>query len=133
MMTIIICLSCIAFMPYLASGVGGYYRFSQTGTYDIVNPRVQAAKLEGVGARSQYLQANCWEALTLFAVVVLAIYIANALSEMTVMLCVAFVLIRCVYFIAYLTNMAKLRFSAFGLGFACCASLFYIAFTTAIA
>ena len=68
MLTIIICLSCIAFMPYVASTIGGYYRVSQKGTYDLVNPRAQALQLVGDGARSQYLQANCWEALILFSV-----------------------------------------------------------------
>ena len=31
MLTVVICLTCIAFMPYLASSIGGYYRISQTG------------------------------------------------------------------------------------------------------
>lgn len=132
MLTVVICLTCIAFMPYLASTIGGYYRISQTGKYDLVNPREQAATLEGAGARSQYLHANCWEALSLFSAAILAVFITNAINEVVVMLSVSFVLIRGVYFIAYLTNMAMLRFSAFGLGFACCAGLFYIALTTII-
>ncbi|MBV1950600.1 MAG: MAPEG family protein [Cycloclasticus sp.] len=131
MLTIIICLTCIAFMPYVASTIGGYYRLSQTGVYDLVNPRVQAAKLEGAGARSQYLQANCWEALIFFSVAILGVFVTQAIGETTVMLSVSFVLIRCVYFVAYLTNMARLRFSSFGLSFACCVWLFYIAITTA--
>ncbi len=132
MLAIIICLTCTAFMPYLASTIGGYYRLSQTGTYDLVNPRAQAAKLEGAGARSQYLQANCWEALIFFSVAILAIFITQAVGDIAVMLSVSFVLIRCVYFMAYLTNMARLRFSAFGLGFACCGGLFYLAITAVI-
>ncbi|MDF1688710.1 MAG: MAPEG family protein [Cycloclasticus sp.] len=133
MLTVVICLTCIAFMPYLASSIGGYYRISQKGKYDLVNPREQAATLEGAGARSQYLHANCWEALGLFSAAVLAIFITGAISETAAMLSISFVVIRGVYFIAYLTNMAALRFSAFGLGFACCAGLFYLALTTAIA
>jgi len=130
MLTVVICLTCIAFMPYLASSIGGYYRISQTGKYDLVNPRVQAATLVGAGARSQYLHANCWEALGLFSAAVLAVFITNAINETVTMLCISFVVIRCIYFIAYLANMAMLRFSAFGLGFACCAGLFYTAITT---
>ncbi|ATI03080.1 MULTISPECIES: MAPEG family protein [Cycloclasticus] len=130
MLTVVICLTCIAFMPYLASSIGGYYRISQTGKYDLVNPRVQAATLVGAGARSQYLHANCWEALGLFSAAVLAVFITNAINETVTMLCISFVVIRGVYFIAYLTNMATLRFSAFGLGFACCAGLFYTAITS---
>ncbi len=130
MLTVVICLTCIAFMPYLASSIGGYYRISQTGKYDLVNPRVQAATLVGAGARSQYLHANCWEALGLFSAAVLAVFITNAINETVTMLCISFVVIRGVYFIAYLTNMATLRFSAFGLGFACCVGLFYTAITS---
>lgn len=130
MLTVVICLTCIAFMPYLASSIGGYYRISQTGKYDLVNPRAQAATLVGAGARSQYLHANCWEALGLFSAAVLAVFITNAINETVTMLCISFVVIRGVYFIAYLTNMATLRFSAFGLGFACCVGLFYTTITS---
>ncbi|WP_041230508.1 MAPEG family protein [Cycloclasticus sp. P1] len=132
MLTIIICLSCIAFMPYVASTIGGYYRVSQKGTYDLVNPRAQALQLVGAGARSQYLQANCWEALILFSVAILAVFLAGANIETVGMLSVAFVVIRCVYFFAYLANMAMLRFTAFTLGFFCCAGFFYMAVNAAI-
>jgi len=120
-------------MPYVASTIGGYYRLSQKGTYDIVNPRAQALQLEGAGARSQYLQANCWEALIFFSVAILATFLTGAANDSVGMLSISFLVIRCIYFIAYLTNMATLRLTAFTLGFFCCAGLFYVAIKAAIA
>ena len=67
------CLVIVAILPFVLSFSGGYFRMRQLGSIDNKHPRLQAAKLEGVGARAYAAQANAWEALAYFmaAVVVL--------------------------------------------------------------
>lgn len=131
--TIIFCLMFIGLMPYMASSISGYYRVKQKGNYDLVNPRKQAAELEGVGERSQFLQSNCWEALILFSVAAFSAVIAEASTKYITALCLAFILFRSIYFWAYLTNRAKLRVGVFTAGLICCLSLFILAINKSFA
>ncbi len=123
----IFCLMFIGFMPYMASTVGGYYRVRQKGNYDIVNPRRQASQLEGAGERAQHLQLNCWEALILFAVALFSTVLAEVPIQYVSTLSVVFVVIRLIYFFAYMANWAKLRVGAFVFGLMCCLGLFSLA------
>ncbi len=65
------CLLAVILIPYVLAGVGGYYRYRQFGAIDSKNPRLQAAKASGVGARAVAAQANAWEAVPVFASAVL--------------------------------------------------------------
>src|SRR5690606_41276778 len=61
----------VAMMPIVVAWISGYYRKKQFGRFDNEHPRLQQSQLTGVGARAVAAQANCWESLQTFAVVVL--------------------------------------------------------------
>lgn len=121
------CLAIVIFFPYLLSTTAGYFKIKKFGRYDNNNPRIQAAQLEGAGARVYAAQQNTWEALIVFASAVFIAHLAGANAEQSALAAIGFVVARVAYMVAYLADWALVRSLVFSAGFACCLWLLYLA------
>ena len=122
----------VAMMPIVVAWISGYYRKKQFGRFDNEHPRLQQSQLTGVGARAVAAQANCWESLQTFAVVVLiAVAVGVDLARLEVV-SLAFLILRVLYVAFYLTNLATLRSVTYGLGLFCCIYVFGVASMAAV-
>jgi uncharacterized MAPEG superfamily protein len=116
------CLAIIAFLPYVMSFTGAYFKQRQFGAIDNKHPRLQAAQLEGVGARALGAQMNAWEALGVFTAVQVVLHLANpeaARSGTAANLSLLFLATRIAHPIFYLANIDVARSIAFLIGLVC--------------
>jgi uncharacterized MAPEG superfamily protein len=116
------CLAIIAFLPYVLSFTGAYFKQRQFGSIDNKHPRIQAAKLEGVGARVLGAQMNAWEALGVFTAVQVVLHLANpeaARGSTAANLSLLFLATRIAHPIFYLANIDVARSIAFLIGLVC--------------
>ncbi|MEN8181509.1 MAG: MAPEG family protein [Myxococcota bacterium] len=120
------CLLVTILLPYVWSGLAGYFRVQQLGSLDNKYPRIQSAQLTGVGARAYAAQGNAWEALPVFATSVFVAHFAGADPGTSATLSEVFVVARVVHGILYLANLDVLRTLTFFVGFGCCIGLFWI-------
>jgi uncharacterized MAPEG superfamily protein len=124
------CLVLVALLPYVLSFSGGYFRMRQLGSIDNKHPRLQAVKLDGVGARVYAAQANAWEALALFTAALVVLHLANpeaARGSTAANLSLTFLLTRVAHPIAYAANQDLVRSGVFVVGLACVFGIFWIA------
>ena len=121
------CLLIAVFLPYVLSTLGGYFKVKQFGTLDNKTPRVQAAKLEGVGARCYAAQQNAWEALPVFASAVLVAHLTGANPESSASAAVLWVVARVLHAVTYLANIDWGRSLAFLVGMGANVWLFVLA------
>lgn len=115
-----ICLALILLIPYLLAAYGGYYRKQTFGAMDNSNPRAQAARLDGYGARIYASQQNAWEAATLFSASVLAAYATGVTGYGIIVPCLLFLVFRIAHPIAYLRGWSQVRSSVSTAGLVCC-------------
>lgn len=121
------CLLVVMLIPYLLSTATGYVKVKQLGRLDNKQPRIQAAQLEGMGARMVAAQQNAWEALAIFAAAVLVAHVGGGDPEKSATAAIVFVVARIVHAIAYVTNVDVVRSIAFLVGLACAIRLFLLA------
>lgn len=121
------CLIIAIIIPYIIAGITGYFKMKQFGSVDAKNPRLQAAKLEGVGARADAAQANAWEALAVFTGAVFIAHLAGADAEKSALAAQLFILFRVLHIGFYIGDIAPMRTASFFGGFACCIWLFVLA------
>ena len=117
------CLVIVALLPYVLSTAGGYFKMRQFGTIDNKHPRIQAAKLEGVGARMLAAQQNAWEALGFFTAALAEV----ARSSTAANLSLVFLATRVLHPILYLANLDIARSSVFLVGLGCGIWLLWLA------
>lgn len=110
----------LAFLPYVFALSAMGPRKSQEGFVDLNQPRVQAAKLTGFGARLVGTQYNAWEALSVYAASVFAAFAAGADLHALDTYAWVFLGARLVHAAAYLADYPMVRISALGLGFFAC-------------
>lgn len=115
-----VCLALILLIPYLLAAYGGYYRKKSFGAMDNSNPRAQASRLEGYGARIYASQQNAWEAATLFSASVLAAKVCGADANGMAIASLAFLAFRIAHPIAYLRGWSQLRSTVSTAGLVCC-------------
>jgi len=118
------CLLVVVFLPFVLAMVGGYYRGQQSGGGDNKNPRVQAARLEGAGARAYAAQANAWEALAMFTAAVMVAHLTGVPPAEAAPWAIGFVVARLLHPIFYIIDQDKLRSGSFMLGLVCIIALF---------
>ena len=118
------CVLIVLLLPLPLAFVGGYFRGKAFGTADNKNPRAQAAKLEGPGARAYAAQANAWEAAILFPAAVLTTHAAGLPAEAAAPWAIAFVAFRVLHGIFYIQDIDKARSLAFMGGMICIIALF---------
>lgn len=117
------CLFMATFLPFVAAGTASFARSKMPGGADNKNPRQQALKLEGFGARAYAAQANAWEALAVFTVAVFINHVAQGAVSTSALLAMVFIAARLGHLGAYLGNKDALRSGFFGIGFLCCIGL----------
>ena len=121
------CLLVVAVLPYVLAGLGGYLRIKQLGILDNDHPRIQATRLEGIAARAWAAQANAWEALAVFGVVVIVAHLVHADPEASATASVVYLATRIAHPVLYLANQATLRTLVFVVGLGCIARLIQLA------
>lgn len=120
------CLVVVAILPYVLAPIGGYFRMRQLGSLDNKHPRLQQAKLEGIGARAMAAQQNAWEALPFFTAGVVVSHLTQADPGTASNLSIGFVATRVLHPILYLANIDTLRSLVFLVGVVCVFGLFWI-------
>lgn len=123
------CLLIVAVLPYLLANLGGYFKFRQFGNLDNNHPRIQALKLEGIGARALAAQMNAWEALSVFATAVFMAHLAHADPEASATAATLYLATRIAHPILYLADLATPRTLVFLVGLGALGRLFYLAAT----
>lgn len=110
----------LAFLPYVFALSAMGPRKSQQGYVDLNQPRVQAAKLTGFGARLVGTQYNAWEALALYSACVFTAFASGADLHALDMYAWIFLGARIVHAVSYLADYPMIRISALGTGFFAC-------------
>lgn len=118
------CLLIITLMPILVANFTAYFRLKQESNYNYHEPREQAARLTGAGARAVAAQQNCWEALAVFTPAVLVSHLLALDVNLAAKLCMTFVALRLAYVVCYIAGWAKLRATCFVAGLLICIALF---------
>ena len=108
MSTLIWCLLIAGLLPIAAKAPVVYFQNRDNG-YDNRHPRAQQQRLTGPGARAVAGHYNAYEAFPLYAAAVLLVIATDQVTEMNIILAVAFVVLRVVYHVLYLANFDNLR------------------------
>lgn len=122
MTTLIICLLITILLPYVIKGLVMRY-IMQEQVYDNNHPRLQQAKLEGIGARAVAAHQNGFESLIVFATAVLASIATNHTGASIQLLAVIYIISRVIYNVLYIKNLASLRSLVWFIGFLCCLAI----------
>ncbi len=112
---------------YAARGVVAREQAKQPEGYDNATPRLQYAKLGGLGQRAQGAHLNAFEALTLFAPAVLACELRHVDIGRTSALCLAFIVLRTLYLGLYLGDKPTVRSMVWILGLLTTLALYALA------
>ncbi|MCG8416700.1 MAG: MAPEG family protein [Proteobacteria bacterium] len=114
--TPIICLLIVTVLPYVWTAFQAYGRMREFGSLDNRYPRLQQARLTGLGARALGAHNNSFEALMVFAPAVILAMWTGADQTWVARLSVVYVVARLCHGIAYLTDQDKLRTAFFAVG-----------------
>jgi uncharacterized MAPEG superfamily protein len=127
MHTALLCVLVAGLLPYLFTGVAKV----AGPRYDNRDVRAWQGRLQGLAYRANAAHLNGFEAFPLFAAAVLAAMVAGADPTRINQLAVAFVVLRVLYGVVYLMNLAAVRslvwFGALG-----CAVAIFIAALSAV-
>ena len=89
------------------------------GAIDNHDPRGQADRLSGAGARAYAAQQNAWEAVATFTVVVVIAHLAGADPDTSATASIGFVAARLLHAVFYLTDVHVMRSLSFMAGLGC--------------
>ncbi|MCK6518961.1 MAPEG family protein [Myxococcota bacterium] len=121
------CLLAAVLLPYLWVPFTAEDRAKAEGGFDNFNPRAQQAKLGGRAARAIAAHKNSFEALAAFAPAVVVNHIVGADPTQSAGLAVAWVVLRVLYGVLYLSNAGNPRSVVWGLSLLCSLGLFGLA------
>lgn len=122
MNTLLICLFIAILLPYIVRGIVAKH-MGKLGGYDNNLPRLQQARLEGIGARAVGAHYNGFESLLIFAIAVLTAIATNHVTDMVQVLAIIYIVVRIAYNIFYLKDMASLRSLSWFVGLLCCLAI----------
>lgn len=97
---------------------------SDPKTFDNHNPREWLARQQGWRARAHAAQQNSWEAFAIFSVCVIVAHITSGPQARIDALAVAFVGVRGLYVLCYVTDRATFRSLLWTLGTALALAIF---------
>ena len=106
------CLLVAALLPIACSGLakaGMFGKPRREGGYDNTNPRNWLARQKDWRARANAAQANSFEALPLFMAAVIIAHQLGANQAYLDILAFLFVVLRILYIMMYVADMAKIR------------------------
>jgi uncharacterized MAPEG superfamily protein len=96
----------LIYIPHFLAGAG---RFKLPGGFDNAHPRDQTPKLEGWYRRASAAHQNGFETFSPFAAAVLVAHLGHGSPERAATLAIAFVVLRVLYIVAYIANLAMAR------------------------
>jgi uncharacterized MAPEG superfamily protein len=109
----IYCLIVLIFFPIVLALGSIPFRIQQESLPNIRQPREQASRLVGAGARITHAQNNSWEALILFASTLLVAFLSQTDLNSLALPSMLFVALRITYTIFYLFDLGWARFLTF--------------------
>ena len=115
------CVFAAALLPYATVAI------AKRGSFDNSHPRDWEARLEGRRKRAHHAHLNGFEAFPFFAAMVILAHLLHAPQGVVDVVAILFVAARVVYVWCYIVDKAMWRSLAWGVGFACCVALFFIA------
>ncbi|MBK7755531.1 MAG: MAPEG family protein [Deltaproteobacteria bacterium] len=121
------CLLAAVLLPYVWVPFTAEDRAKAEGGFDNFNPRAQQAKLSGRAARAIAAHKNSFEALAAFAPAVVVNHIVGADATQSAAVAVAWVVLRVLYGVLYLSNAGNPRSVVWFLSLACSLALFGLA------
>jgi uncharacterized MAPEG superfamily protein len=114
----------MAIMPIVCAGLAKFSKSAKP--YDNNNPRDFMANLTGWQKRANAAQANCFEALPLYAAAVLVAAYNHANIACITSICISVIILRIVYIYLYIADKANLRSLVWFIAFLLTASMFFI-------
>ena len=128
MMTVALwCLPIALLLPYMFTLIAKGLTVRATGHLDNHDPRAFLAKAEGAAKRSHNAQLNTFEALPSLVAGVLTASFLGADQATLDGLAVAWIVLRLLYGVCYLANLATLRSLVWFGAFACALAMFGLA------
>ncbi len=118
------CLVVVTFLPIFLNFLGIAARAQAFGDVDNNTPRLQAAKLDGRGARIYAAQENAWEAVAMFSVTVFATHLAGLDPGEATPFAIGYVLTRLLHAATYIADLDRARTLVFLAGIGCLVTLF---------
>jgi uncharacterized MAPEG superfamily protein len=106
------CLLVAAFLPIICAGIAKWGTFGKPrkdGGFDNHNPRAWLARQTDWRARANAAQANTFEALPFFFAAVIIAHQLGAIQITVDILCFLWLLLRMLFIIAYVGDMAAVR------------------------
>jgi uncharacterized MAPEG superfamily protein len=97
---------------------------SDRKTFDNHQPREWLARQHGWRARAHAAQQNSWEAFAFFSACVFAAHLAGAPQSRIDLLAVAYIAVRLVYILCYVTDKAALRSAVWSVGLGLALAIF---------
>lgn len=122
MNTLIICLFIAVLLPYAIRGVVAD-AMKKAGGYDNHNPRMQQARLNGIGARAVAAHQNGFESLLVFSTAAITAIATNHVGITVQVLAIVYIVSRVIYNLLYLKDLASLRSLTWFIGFLCCLAI----------
>ncbi len=119
---LIICLFIAILLPYFLKLIVAYY-MKKEGSYDNHYPREQQARLKGIGARAVAAHQNGFESLLVFATAALTALATGHVGTNIQLLAVIYIILRVIYNILYLKNLASMRSLVWFVGIVCCLTI----------
>ena len=126
MTTLIICLLIAVILPYLVKIPLGYAMQLAPGGYNNNYPREQQAKLTGLGARALGAHQNGFESLIVFSTAALTAMATNHVTANVEKLAIAYIILRVIYNVLYLMNLATLRSTVWFFSLVACISILWM-------
>lgn len=108
----IFCILLAALLPLACAGLAksrGFKVSHRDGGYDNRSPRDWIAKQEGFSRWANAAQENSWEAFPFFAAAVIVSHMLGVTGALPDALAVAFIVLRSVYVLCYVTARQKWR------------------------
>jgi len=126
------CILLAALMPLVCAGLSKWRGFQvshRDGGYDNRNPRDWIVRQEGFAKWAHGAQENSWEAFPFFAAAVIVSHMLGVIGTLPNALAVAFVALRGVYVLLYVTGRHKWRSRVWALALAVNIAIFLLPLT----
>ncbi|MDD2810763.1 MAPEG family protein [Rhodoferax sp.] len=125
------CVLVAALLPIFCAGLAKWGTFSKPrsdGGFDNHNPRAWLAQQTDWRARANAAQANSFEALPFFIGAVVIAHQLGAYQTRLDLLAFVYVVLRLVYILMYVANLANLRSMVWGLALAMNVAILFVGY-----